>query len=190
MSQLMIELRPGEGGDDAYAFCLELKAAVVAYARRRGDALSQMKPDPAVVPSNSPWREIVAPMNVWLVCTGCSGSPRMTAAAVVTPRLRRLPSSSDSPRRVVEIADEDVDVFTYRGSGKGGQHRNKTDSAVRVVHRPTGTVVVVEHGRSQWQNLQQAKLVLGQRLQELARRADSTKGLPPEIARLHRASGR
>ena len=77
--------------------------------------------------------------------------------------------------RVVEIADEDIDVFTYRGSGKGGQHRNKTESAVRVVHRPTGQTVVVEHGRSQWQNLQQAKMVLVQRLRKGGRRADSAK---------------
>jgi len=75
------------------------------------------------------------------------------------------------------VADEDLDVFTYRGSGKGGQHRNKTDSAVRVVHRPTGTTVIVEHGRSQWQNLRQAKVVLAQRLQKAARRADSDKVL-------------
>jgi peptide chain release factor 1 len=81
------------------------------------------------------------------------------------------------PKAVVDIADEDLDVFTYRGSGEGGQHRNKTDSAVRVVYRPTGTIVVVEHGRSQWQNLQQAKMVLAQRLQDLAKRADSAKVL-------------
>jgi peptide chain release factor 1 len=77
----------------------------------------------------------------------------------------------------VEMADEDLDVFTHRGSGKGGQHRNKTDSAVRVVHRPTGTTVIVEHGRSQWQNLQQAKMVLAQRLEEVARRVESDKVL-------------
>ena len=77
------------------------------------------------------------------------------------------------PAKGVEMADEDIDVFTYRGHGKGGQHRNKTDSAVRLVHRPTQTIVVVEHGRSQWQNLQEARAVLAERLEKMARRKDS-----------------
>jgi peptide chain release factor 1 len=75
----------------------------------------------------------------------------------------------------VELIDDDIDVFTYRGHGKGGQHRNKTDSAVRLVHRPTNTVVVVERGRSQWQNLQEARSVLAQRLLESAQQEASDR---------------
>jgi protein subunit release factor A len=175
MSRFTIELRPGEGGDDAYAFCLELKAAVVAYARRRGDAVQSKE-----VPPGSRTFEVVV-----------KGDRRAYERLGGVHRIQRIPKNDRRGRRhtstatiavvekqserVVELADEDLDIFTYRGGGKGGQHRNKTDSAVRIVHRPTGTTVVVEHGRSQWQNLQQAKLVLLQRLQEIARRADSTK---------------
>jgi peptide chain release factor 1 len=174
MSRFTIELRPGEGGDDAYAFCLELKAAVVAYARRRGDAVQSKE-----VPPGSRTFEVVV-----------KGDRRAYERLGGVHRIQRIPKNDrrgrrhtstatiavvEKSERVVELADEDLDIFTYRGGGKGGQHRNKTDSAVRIVHRPTGTTVVVEHGRSQWQNLQQAKLVLLQRLQEIARRADSTK---------------
>ena len=70
------------------------------------------------------------------------------------------------------------------GTGKGGQHRNKTDSAVRLVHRPTQTTVVVERGRSQWRNLQEARAVLAERLGEMARQQDSAQVLserkPPD----------
>jgi len=78
-----------------------------------------------------------------------------------------------NPQATVEIAEDDIDVFTYRGHGKGGQHRNKTDSAVRLVHRPTNTVVIVERGRSQWQNLQEARATLAQRLLVAAQRKTS-----------------
>ena len=175
MSQLTIELRPGEGGDDAYAFCLELKAAMVAYARRRGDALESNEARPgsrtlelAVEGDRRAYERLAGVHRIQRIPKSDRRGRRHTSTATIAIIDRQ-------PQRLVEVADEDLDVFTYRGSGKGGQHRNKTDSAVRVVHRPTGTTVVVEHGRSQWQNLQQAKLVLVERLQELARRADSTK---------------
>jgi peptide chain release factor 1 len=79
----------------------------------------------------------------------------------------------------VQLRDDDLDVDTYVGTGKGGQHRNKRATAVRVVHRPTGIVVVVERGRSQWQNLKAAKAELLRRLIERAdrQRTDDVGGV-------------
>jgi peptide chain release factor 1 len=68
----------------------------------------------------------------------------------------------------VSVLDDEIDLYTYVGAGKGGQHRNKTATAVRMVHRPTGIVVVVEHGRSQWRNLQNARAEVTRRLVERA----------------------
>jgi peptide chain release factor 1 len=177
MSQLAIELRPGEGGNDAYAFCLELTAAIVAYARRRGDVVQSQEVRPGrrtveVLVEGHPraYERLAGVHRVQRIPKNDRRGRRHTSTASVAVLDRR-------PSKTVEVADEDLDVFTYRGSGKGGQHRNKTDSAVRVVHRPTGTTVIVEHGRSQWQNLRQAKVVLAQRLQKAARRADSDKVL-------------
>jgi peptide chain release factor 1 len=66
----------------------------------------------------------------------------------------------------LEISDGDVDWQAFRGSGKGGQKRNKTASAVRITHKPTGIVIRYESERSQSQNLRVAKALLAARIQQ------------------------
>jgi protein subunit release factor A len=132
MSSLVIELRAGEGGDDAEVFCTELFAAVNAYARQRGDAATTL---PAQAGSKTLTIEVAGPVAAYGPLAGVhrvqripkNSTRRHTSTATIAVLTQGCPV-------IPVVRDDEVVLRFYRGSGPGGQHRNKTNPV--VTHMP------------------------------------------------------
>jgi protein subunit release factor A len=167
---VVVELRPADGGSDAESFAAALAEAFTARARRRQEAVTRHVGAARTVQLTLATTDL--PAWQWL-----AGSHRIQRIPRNDPRGRRHtstvtvavlaeePGSDERTASTPPPTPAGVRIDTFRGTGAGGQHRNKTDSAVRVTHQGTGTVVTVLQGRSQHANRRKA-------LAELARRLD------------------
>jgi peptide chain release factor 1 len=162
-----LEIRPGEGGDDAVLFASELADSLRLYAGRHSVRVEIAKGRTLILTLTGE----VAALNLMRF----AGTHRIQRIPKNDPRGRRHTSTAtvalidDPGAQTCDLVEDDLRTDFYRGHGKGGQHRNKTSSAVRLTHLPTGTVIVVERGRSQTQNIETARAELLRRLREGAR---------------------
>lgn len=161
MSLHHLEIRPGEGGDDAALFANELSDALLSYVSSHGVRVELERGKTTILTLHGeidPLRleRFVGTHRIQRIPRNDSGGRRHTSTATVA-----LVTSDHSQ---FDLSDGDLRIDYYRGHGKGGQHRNKTSSAVRVTHLPTGMVVAIERGRSQPQNLETALSELRRRL--------------------------
>lgn len=158
-----LEIRPGEGGDDAAAFAEELADALLRYAERRGSSgkLSGREAQRTLVLELSGKNGLDAVVGTHRIQRVPKGSKQRHSSTVTVALVEGVNAS-------VDVVHADVDIDYYRGTGPGGQHRNKTSTAVRLRHRPSGIIVTRETGRSQKANLADAWTDLAGRLRELA----------------------
>lgn len=185
---VVLEIRAGAGGEESALFAASLLRMYMMYADRRGFGFAPLRVSETELGGVKEAVSLVSGEGAFGRFKFESGVHRVqrvpeteTQGRVHTSTVTAavLPEAEEVE---LEIDPADLQIDTYRASGAGGQHINKTESAIRITHRPTGLVVECQDERSQYKNKDKALRVLRSRLLEMQRRAQEA-----EIAGARRA---